>query len=150
MSNEENFQFLPPGFFFLLSPVILFYSFSIGVQLKVLLRLLNVANCVNAFCTNLFSLSLEKKLCSFRSMSSTVSLHHTPVLNTIIYMRSIMIDIKTGKCNICGKDKGTEPTVSGEDVWCPKDLVVAIKIQTFKSDNVNHPFSPRGGKLWLT
>lgn len=57
-----------------------------------------------------------------------------------------MIDVKTGKCNLCGKDKGTEPTVSGEDV-CPKDLVVAIKIQTFTRDNVTQPFSPRGRKL---
>lgn len=55
-----------------------------------------------------------------------------------------MIDVKTGKCNLCGKDKGTEPTVSGEDV-CPKDLVVAIKIQTFTRDNVTQPFSPREG-----
>lgn len=55
-----------------------------------------------------------------------------------------MIDIKAGI--ICGEDKGTEPTVSGEYVW-PKDLVVAIKIQTFKSDNVNQSFSPRGRKL---
>lgn len=56
-----------------------------------------------------------------------------------------MIDIKIGKFNICRKDKRSEPTGSGEDV-CPKDLVVAIKIQTFKRDNVNQPFSPRGRK----
>jgi hypothetical protein len=60
-------------------------------------------------------------------------------------MRSVMIDIKIGKFNICRKDKRSEPTGSGEDV-CPKDLVVAIKIQTFKRDNVNQPFSPRGRK----
>lgn len=48
---------------------------------------------------------------------------HSSVEFLLIYMRSI--DIKTGK--ICGEDKGTEPTVSGEYV-CPKDFVVAITI----------------------
>lgn len=97
--------------------------------------------CKSSLYEFIFPLPLKDSLCSSRSLSSTVSLHQAPVMNTVIYTRSVMIDITIGK------DKGIEPTVSGEDV-CPKDLVVAIKIETFKRENVSQSFSPRGRKLW--
>lgn len=78
----------------------------------------------------IFSLPFEEILAPPAAPYLLSPLYHSPVSNTIIYMRSVITDTKNWKMQLCRKDKGTE-LLCLQKMLCPGDLVVAVKHKDF-------------------